>query len=163
MDKPTSKEKALVEIYRVMRPGEPPTVETAEKLFYDMFLSPAKMGFAEVEARLDPDPRAKVVASLVKTDVDGLAWVMDVANGWVKLVVSGGDSRGGLTGGTYWVKETDVLIQPSERYDLSAVGRVKMNSRLCSWKPRIMCAAWGAGHFRRGENPGSSEGWQGRH
>ena len=88
------------------------------------------MGFAEVEARLDPDPRAKVVASLVKTDVDGLAWVMDVANGWVKLVVSGGDSRGGLTGGTYWVKETDVLIQPSERYDLSAVGRVKMNSRL---------------------------------
>ena len=130
VDKPASKEKALVEIYRVMRPGEPPTVETAEKLFYDMLLSPAKMGFAEVEARLDPDTRAKVVASLVKTDVDGLAWVMDVANGWVKLVVSGGDSRGGLTGGTYWVKETDVLIQPSERYDLSAVGRVKMNSRL---------------------------------
>jgi DNA-directed RNA polymerase subunit beta len=130
VDKVTSKEKALVEIYRVMRPGEPPTVETAEKLFYDMFLSPAKMGFAEVDARLDPDPKAKVVAALVKTDVDGLAWVMDVANGWVKLVVSGGDSRGGLTGGTYWVKETDVLIQPSERYDLSAVGRVKMNSRL---------------------------------
>jgi DNA-directed RNA polymerase subunit beta len=130
VDKAASKEQALVEIYRVMRPGEPPTVETAEKLFYDMFLSPAKMGLAEVDARLEPDPKAKVVAALVKTDVDGLAWVMDVANGWVKLVVSGGDSRGSLTGGTYWVKETDVLIQPSERYDLSAVGRVKMNSRL---------------------------------
>ena len=130
VDKATSKEKALVEIYRVMRPGEPPTVETAEKLFYDMFLSPAKMGLAEVDARLEPDPKAKVVASLVKGDVDGLAWVMDVANGWVKMVVSSGDSRGGLTGGTFWVKETDVMIQPSERYDLSAVGRVKMNSRL---------------------------------
>ena len=130
VDKSTSKEKALMEIYRVMRPGEPPTVETAEKLFYDMFLGPAKMALAEVDARLEPNPKAKVAATLIKADVDGLSWVMDVANGWVKLAVSAGDSRGGLIAGTFWVKETDVLIEPSERYDLSAVGRVKMNSRL---------------------------------
>ena len=130
VDKAKSKDQALVEIYRVMRPGEPPTVETAEKLFYDMFLSPARLERAEVDAREVPDAKAKVAASLVKADVDGLAWVMDVADGWVQLAVTSGDAGGGLTGSTCWVKETDVSILPSERYDLSAVGRVKMNSRL---------------------------------
>jgi len=57
VDKNTSRDEALIDIYRVMRPGEPPTLETAEALFHDLFFD-------------------------------------------------------------------------SERYDLSAVGRVKMNSRL---------------------------------
>ncbi len=57
VDKNTSREEALIDIYRVMRPGEPPTLETAEALFKSLFFD-------------------------------------------------------------------------SERYDLSAVGRVKMNSRL---------------------------------
>ncbi|CAA7624906.1 DNA-directed RNA polymerase subunit beta [Magnetospirillum sp. UT-4] len=57
IDKNSSREEALIDIYRVMRPGEPPTLETAEALFQGLFFD-------------------------------------------------------------------------SERYDLSAVGRVKMNSRL---------------------------------
>ena len=57
VDKNASRDEALIDIYRVMRPGEPPTLETAEALFRDLFFD-------------------------------------------------------------------------SERYDLSAVGRVKMNSRL---------------------------------
>ena len=57
LDKNASREEALIDIYRVMRPGEPPTLETAETLFRGLFFN-------------------------------------------------------------------------SERYDLSAVGRVKMNSRL---------------------------------
>jgi DNA-directed RNA polymerase subunit beta len=56
-DKNASREDALIDIYRVMRPGEPPTLETAEAMFNSLFFD-------------------------------------------------------------------------SERYDLSAVGRVKMNSRL---------------------------------
>ncbi len=56
-DKNSNREDALIDIYRVMRPGEPPTLETAEAMFKSMFFD-------------------------------------------------------------------------SERYDLSAVGRVKMNSRL---------------------------------
>jgi DNA-directed RNA polymerase subunit beta len=56
-DKNVNREDALIDIYRVMRPGEPPTLETAEQLFKSLFFD-------------------------------------------------------------------------SERYDLSAVGRVKMNSRL---------------------------------
>jgi len=57
VDKNSCREEALIDIYRVMRPGEPPTLETAEALFHGLFFD-------------------------------------------------------------------------SERYDLSAVGRVKMNSRL---------------------------------
>ncbi len=37
VDKNTSREDALVDIYRVMRPGEPPTPETAETLFRGLF------------------------------------------------------------------------------------------------------------------------------
>ena len=36
-DKNTSREEALIDIYKVMRPGEPPTVETADFLFRSMF------------------------------------------------------------------------------------------------------------------------------
>lgn len=36
-DKNTSREEALIDIYRVMRPGEPPTVESAEALFQGLF------------------------------------------------------------------------------------------------------------------------------
>ncbi len=37
VDKNTGREDALVDIYRVMRPGEPPTAETAESLFRTLF------------------------------------------------------------------------------------------------------------------------------
>ena len=37
VDKNTNREEALVDIYRVMRPGEPPTLETAEALFGSLF------------------------------------------------------------------------------------------------------------------------------
>jgi len=37
IDKNTTREEALVDIYRVMRPGEPPTPETAEALFTSLF------------------------------------------------------------------------------------------------------------------------------
>ena len=36
-DKNTNRDEALVDIYRVMRPGEPPTLETAEALFHGLF------------------------------------------------------------------------------------------------------------------------------
>ena len=36
-DKNSCREEALLDIYRVMRPGEPPTLETAEQLFKSLF------------------------------------------------------------------------------------------------------------------------------
>ena len=37
VDKNTNRDEALMDIYRVMRPGEPPTPETAEALFKGLF------------------------------------------------------------------------------------------------------------------------------
>ena len=40
IDPSTTRLEALVEIYRMMRPGEPPTKEAAENLFQNLFFNP---------------------------------------------------------------------------------------------------------------------------
>ncbi len=59
-DKCDTREEALIDIYRVMRPGEPPTVDSASALFESLFfdaerydLSP--VGRVKMNARLDLD------------------------------------------------------------------------------------------------------------
>ena len=59
-DKSTCREDALVEIYKVMRPGEPPTVETADALFRGMFFDLERydlsaVGRVKMNARLGFD------------------------------------------------------------------------------------------------------------
>jgi len=39
LDKARSREEALFEIFKILRPGEPPTFETAELLFNNMFFN----------------------------------------------------------------------------------------------------------------------------
>ncbi len=41
-------EEALIEIYKRMRPGDPPTLESAKNLFEGMFLNPQKYDFSRV-------------------------------------------------------------------------------------------------------------------
>ena len=58
IDKNTSRQEALIDIYRVMRPGEPPTVDTAESLFHGMFFDPERydlsaVGRVKMNARLE--------------------------------------------------------------------------------------------------------------
>ena len=43
-----SPEEALIEIYRRMRPGDPPTLESSRNLFEGMFLNPQKYDFSRV-------------------------------------------------------------------------------------------------------------------
>jgi DNA-directed RNA polymerase subunit beta len=57
VDKNTSREEALIDIYRVMRPGEPPTLETADALFKGLFFDPERydlsaVGRVKMNARL---------------------------------------------------------------------------------------------------------------
>ena len=81
-DKNASRPEALTDIYRVMRPGEPPTPETAETLFQGLFfdserydLSP--VGRVKMNARLELETedqlrtlRKEDILSVVKTLVD---------------------------------------------------------------------------------------------
>jgi DNA-directed RNA polymerase subunit beta len=41
-------EKAIVEIYRRLRPGDPPTLETARNLFYNLFFNPDRYDLSKV-------------------------------------------------------------------------------------------------------------------
>jgi DNA-directed RNA polymerase subunit beta len=48
VDKNTNRDDALIDIYRVMRPGEPPTPETAEVLFRGLFFDPDRYDLSAV-------------------------------------------------------------------------------------------------------------------
>ena len=59
-DKCYNKETALSEIYRVMRPGEPPTVESASDLFNSLFFDSERydlsaVGRVKMNMRLELD------------------------------------------------------------------------------------------------------------
>jgi len=47
-DKTSTREEALIDIYRVMRPGEPPTVESAENLFNSLFFDAERYDLSDV-------------------------------------------------------------------------------------------------------------------
>ncbi|MCB9956534.1 MAG: DNA-directed RNA polymerase subunit beta [Caulobacterales bacterium] len=47
-DKNSNREMALIDIYRVMRPGEPPMLETAEGLFYGLFFDSERYDLSAV-------------------------------------------------------------------------------------------------------------------
>ncbi|GJL86250.1 MAG: DNA-directed RNA polymerase subunit beta [Micavibrio sp.] len=58
LDKCDTREEALIDIYRVMRPGEPPTVDSADGLFNSLFFDPERydlspVGRVKMNARLD--------------------------------------------------------------------------------------------------------------
>ena len=92
-DKSDSRDQALIEIYRVMRPGEPPTPETAEALFESLFFDAerydlsavgrvkmnARLGLeaADTERTLSRDDILSVIKTLVNLK-DGRGEVDDI-------------------------------------------------------------------------------------
>ncbi len=59
-DKNATREDALFDIYRVMRPGEPPTIDSAQAMFYSLFFDPERydlsaVGRVKMNMRLDLD------------------------------------------------------------------------------------------------------------
>ena len=59
-DRNTCREEALVDIYRVMRPGEPPTLESSHALFESLFFNPdrydlSSVGRVKMNSRLEID------------------------------------------------------------------------------------------------------------
>eukprot|EP01035_Chromulina_nebulosa_P069334 gene69334-biopygen22620 len=73
VDKNVTREDALFDIYRVMRPGEPPTVDTAEAMFQSLFFDSERydlssVGRVKMNMRLDLDA-ADTVRVLRKDDI----------------------------------------------------------------------------------------------
>ena len=82
VDKNSTREEALFDIYRVMRPGEPPTLETAEAMFHSLFFDAERydlsaVGRVKMNMRLDLDApdtqrtlRREDILAVVKALVD---------------------------------------------------------------------------------------------
>jgi DNA-directed RNA polymerase subunit beta len=82
IDKNSNPEEALLDIYRVMRPGEPPTPEAAATLFHGIFFDPERydlsaVGRVKMNMRLDLDApdtmrtlRKEDILAVIKTLVD---------------------------------------------------------------------------------------------
>jgi DNA-directed RNA polymerase subunit beta len=94
-DKNESRQDALFDIYRVMRPGEPPTMETAEAMFTSLFFDAERyylsaVGRVKMNMRLDLDAedtvrtlRKEDILAVVKTLVelrDGKGEIDDIDN-----------------------------------------------------------------------------------
>ena len=128
VDKADNREEALIDIYKVMRPGEPPTLDTAEKLFYDLVFGKAKLAHESAGVFAEPRNNAKSITELKRAEI-GLVWVLDQSEDWVQIVVPNA-MRPEEIEDPVWIRQDELILQGSERYDLSAVGRVKMNMRL---------------------------------
>ncbi|NJO54500.1 MAG: DNA-directed RNA polymerase subunit beta, partial [Bacteroidales bacterium] len=82
IDKNSAREEALFDIYRVMRPGEPPTLDTAEAMFHSLFFDSERydlsaVGRVKMNMRLDLDAddsmrvlRREDILAVVKTLVE---------------------------------------------------------------------------------------------
>ena len=87
VDKNTSREEALIDIYRVMRPGEPPTLDTAEALFNSLFFDPERydlsaVGRVKMNARMDYEDRDDSVRVLRRRDIlDVVKTLVDLKDG----------------------------------------------------------------------------------
>ncbi|MDW7711848.1 MAG: DNA-directed RNA polymerase subunit beta [Deferrisomatales bacterium] len=62
-DKVDGKDEAIIEIYRRMRPGDPPTLDTATKFFQNLFFNPERYDISEV-GRLKLNHKLKISAPL---------------------------------------------------------------------------------------------------
>ncbi len=74
LDKNEGREEALFDIYRVMRPGEPPTIETAETMFQGLFFDPERydlsaVGRVKMNMRLDLQDVEDTMRVLRKEDI----------------------------------------------------------------------------------------------
>src|SRR5829696_1144429 len=82
VDKNSSREEALFDIYRVMRPGEPPTLDTAEAMFHSLFFDSERydlsaVGRVKMNMRLDLDApdtvrvlRKEDIVAVIRTLLD---------------------------------------------------------------------------------------------
>lgn len=93
-DTTRNREEALVEIYKVMRPGEPPTKEAAENLFNNLFFSSERydlspVGRMKFNRRLGrpyevgTDQKSRQIEGILSNDdiVDVLRTLVDIRNG----------------------------------------------------------------------------------
>tara|TARA_Y100001970_G_scaffold21944_1_gene25256 strand:- start:22102 stop:26313 length:4212 start_codon:yes stop_codon:yes gene_type:complete len=69
LDKARSREEALFELFKILRPGEPPTIETAELLFNNLFFNSDRYDLSSV-GRLKINSKFKKDTDIMKRTLD---------------------------------------------------------------------------------------------
>jgi len=85
-DKLQGPEEAIMEIYRRLRPGDPPTIETAQNLFHNLFFNPERYDLSKV-GRIKLNYKFKIdevieTQILTKRDIlETVRYLIDLRNG----------------------------------------------------------------------------------
>lgn len=86
IDKVETTEDAIIEIYRRLRPGNPPTLEMAQKFFAALFFSPfsydlSNVGRAKMNYKLDLDVSTDVTVLRNEDIMKAVKYLIDLRNG----------------------------------------------------------------------------------
>jgi len=85
-DKISSPEEAIMEIYRRLRPGDPPTLETATNLFINLFFNPerydlSKVGRLKLNYKFGVDEPLEQAVVTKKDILEVVRYLIDLKNG----------------------------------------------------------------------------------
>jgi DNA-directed RNA polymerase subunit beta len=85
-DRLSTPEEALMEIYRRLRPGDPPTVETAHQLFENLFFNPerydlSKVGRLKLNYKFKIDERLDNTVLTKRDILETVRYLIDLKNG----------------------------------------------------------------------------------
>ena len=89
LDRARSREEALFEIFKILRPGEPPTIETAENLFNNLFFNEDRYDLSSV-GRLKINSKFKKSTDIEKRILDK-SDILDVIKHMHNLIDSKGE------------------------------------------------------------------------
>ena len=89
LDKARSREEALFEVFKILRPGEPPTIETAETLFNNLFFNADRYDLSSV-GRLKISSKFKKQTSVEQRVLDK-SDIIDVVKHMHNLIDGKGD------------------------------------------------------------------------
>src|SRR5436190_9555503 len=86
LDKISSPEEAIMEIYRRLRPGDPPTLETATNLFINLFFNPerydlSKVGRLKLNYKFGVDEPLEQAVVTKKDVLEVVRYLIDLKNG----------------------------------------------------------------------------------
>ena len=86
LDKVDNREEAILEIYRRLRPGEPPTIDTAENHFGNLFFNPerydlSRVGRLKLNHRFELDESIENTVLTKKDILEVVRYLLDLKNG----------------------------------------------------------------------------------
>ena len=133
-DVSSNREEALVELYKRLRPGEPPTVESARSLLDGLFFNPqrydlARVGRYKINKKLGLDPDTDSSAMTVEDIVESMKYIIALHDGVEGYKTDDIDHFGNRR-----IRTVGELIKNQFRIGMSRMERV-VRERMAQYEP----------------------------